>query len=73
MVKQGRRVSIMFLPNIVSFAERTRHHYHSTPVRPQPIHPHIRHPSTSSSTCSSPTNQEQLHSPVDEKECRNTR
>jgi len=53
--------------------ERNRHHYHSTPLRPQQIHSHIRHPSTSSSTCSSATNQERLHSPVDDKECRNTR
>jgi len=53
--------------------ERNRHHYHSTPLRPQQIHSHIRHPSTSSSTCSSPTNQERSHSPVDDKECRNTR
>ncbi|CAF1021813.1 unnamed protein product [Adineta steineri] len=53
--------------------ERNRHHYHSTPLRPQQIHSHVRHPSTSSSTCSSPTNQERSHSPVDDKECRNTR
>ncbi|CAF3399414.1 unnamed protein product [Rotaria socialis] len=45
------------------------HHYHSTPLRPQQIHSHIRHPSTSSSTCSSPTRQEQSN----DKECRNTR
>ncbi|CAF1044865.1 unnamed protein product [Rotaria sp. Silwood1] len=53
--------------------ERNRHHYHSTPLRSQQIHSHIRHPSTSSSTCSSPTNQERSHSPIDDKECRNTR
>ncbi|CAF2438281.1 unnamed protein product [Rotaria sp. Silwood2] len=53
--------------------ERNRHHYHSTPLRSQQIHSHIRHPSTSSSTCSSPINQERSHSPVDDKECRNTR
>jgi len=45
------------------------HHYHSTPLRPQQIHSHHRHPSTSSSTCSSPTPQEQSN----DKECRNTR
>ncbi|CAF1582320.1 unnamed protein product [Rotaria sp. Silwood1] len=45
------------------------HHYHSTPLRPQQIHKHIRHPSTSSSACSSPTRQEQSN----DKECRNTR
>jgi hypothetical protein len=49
--------------------ERNHHHYHSTPLRPQQIHSHIRHPSTSSSTCSSPTPHEQLN----DKECRNTR
>ncbi|CAF1098981.1 unnamed protein product [Adineta steineri] len=49
--------------------ERNHHHYHSTPLRPQQIHAHIRHPSTSSSTCSSPTPQEQSN----DKECRNTR
>ena len=64
------RISNSF--SIISI-ERNRHHYHSTPLRPQQIHTHIRHPSTSSSTCSSPTNQERSHSPVDEKECRNTR
>ncbi|UJR22240.1 hypothetical protein I4U23_025301 [Adineta vaga] len=49
--------------------EKDHHHYHSTPLRPQQIHAHIRHPSTSSSTCSSPTPQEQSN----DKECRNTR
>ncbi|CAF1089952.1 unnamed protein product [Rotaria sordida] len=54
--------------------ERNRHHYHSTPLRSQQINSHhIRHPSTSSSTCSSSTHQERSHSPVDDKECRNTR
>ncbi len=45
------------------------HHYHSTPLRSQQIHSYNRHPSTSSSTCSSPTPQEQSN----DKECRNTR
>ncbi|CAF1426750.1 unnamed protein product [Rotaria sordida] len=49
--------------------EQNHHHYHSTPLRPQQIHSHIRHPSTSSSTCSSPARQEQSN----DKECRNTR
>ncbi|CAF2099075.1 unnamed protein product [Rotaria magnacalcarata] len=53
--------------------ERNRHHYHSTPLRPQQINSHVRHPSTNSSTCSSPTNQERSNSPSDDKECRNTR
>lgn len=49
--------------------ERNHHQYHSTPLRPQQIHGHHRHPSTSSSACSSPTPQEQIN----DKECRNTR
>ncbi|CAF3253821.1 unnamed protein product [Rotaria sp. Silwood2] len=54
---------------MVKQEQNHHHHYHSTPLRPQQIHSHIRHPSTSSSTCSSPTRQEQSN----DKECRNTR
>ncbi|CAF0757337.1 unnamed protein product [Adineta ricciae] len=55
--------------SIMMKQEGNHHHYHSTPLRPQQIHAHIRHPSTSSSACSSPTPQEQSN----DKECRNTR
>ena len=53
--------------------ERKYQTYHSTPLRHQQIHSHVHHLNTTSGTSSSSTDKEQLNSPIDEKECRNTR
>ena len=60
----------MFIDMLI---ERNCHHYHNTPLRPQQIHSHVRHPSTNTNTCSSQTRRKRLHSTIDDKECRNTR